>query len=353
MSTLIPPIQSVRDDMRRRGGVKPPRAPFGLTPGGGTQPGTLPARVAGAVGEQSRKAFADWERRKTKPQTSGVAAETQAQLGAIGYPAPVGEGGRPAPVGPEKQAAGAAEHTTASAVARERAPDAQPDVRAPEESTNTGAGGPRTLSLPEGRGSVTIHGDGPDPALQPGGFAYAGKMPARDRFASMPERGETEYGPESPTGGHSWTRTTPGRQRAQYEDVRYKREVQARQSQEDALIADLDARAAEASASMARSRELEEQPFAPEMAQAATAVGEQQARVRPEMMRTQAAMESFLRYRQVADAIDADPNLSPEEKDLRKREAEREAWMSIIAVQPSARKPREEFMFGAGTSEET
>lgn len=340
MSTLIPPMKSVRDDMKRRRGITPPRTPFGLTPGGGTQPGTLPARVAGAIGEQARSARADWERRQ--------------------------EGGRPAPVGPEKQKERAESHMAASATAREKAPDAQPVIRAPIRSTNTGAGGPTSEPAPwaEGtplteagepdverfgeQGSVTLHGrPGGDPALKRGGFAYAGKVAPRDRLASLPERGETEYGPESPTGGHSWTMTRPGRQRAQYEDARYKREVQARQSGEDAAIADLDARAAESAAAMARSEALEEQPFAPEMLQATQAVTEQRARVQPEMMRSRAAMEAFQTYQDIAGQIDADPNLSPEEKQARRREAEREAWMSIIAAQPSARRPREEFMFGS------
>jgi hypothetical protein len=60
-----------------------------------------------------------------------------------------------------------------------------------------------------------------------------------------------------------------------------------------------------------------------------------------------------MRFQMRAAQIDADPNLTPEQKAQARRQAEMEAWMSIIAVQPRARRPREEMFFGpTATAEE-
>ncbi len=316
---------------RRRGGVV----------------GAVKRGVVGAAGEAGR-------------QMAGGARVAGEIAGDVGEAASVQAGkagiylfGEPAPTGAAKAPAKAAEQAQATTAARSRAPEAQAGEYTPTTPTSTGGGGPspeaggRVVRLPGETGFAVVHERGADPATRPGGFAHPSARP-RDPLEDLPERGVTTYGPESVTGGHQWTRRTPGGQEARYERARYQRGVQARQAAEDAAISELDARAAAAAQQIARSRALEEQPFAPEMAEVAGAVGKERARAAPETRRMNLAMEAFMQYQSRAAQIDADPDLSPEEKMQAKRDAEREAWMSIIAVQPGARKPREEFTFGAG-----
>ncbi|MHC4789458.1 MAG: hypothetical protein ACYS8K_09700, partial [Planctomycetota bacterium] len=287
---------------------------------------------------------------------------------------------RAAPTGEEKAAQSAAEQAKATRAATTQAPGEQRGERTPTTPTSTGGGGPttaptapgepdeargpqvpkdlgpfdRVVKLPGEAGYAVVHEgpDGvgppaPDPATRPGGFAHPGARRERsfweeeeERIAALPERGETTRGPKrvSPggveLGGHEWTLRRPGRQEAAYEAARYRRGVQARQAAEDAAISELDARAAAAAASLSRSRALEEQPFAPEMAEVAGRVGAARAEAQPEMARQSAAQEAFMRFQMRAAQIDADPNLTPEQKAQARRQAEMEAWMSIIAVQP-------------------
>lgn len=267
-----------------------------------------------------------------------------------------------APTGAAKQATGAAEHAAAATAARTASPEAQPDPTPVTEPTSTGAGprlnaGDRVVSLPGEQGYAIVHARGADPATQPGGFAYSGGRPAPAAApgpdvpsfaAGVPaERlagGATmRRGPVSPTGGHSWTLRTPGAQESAYDTARYRRQVQARQAGEDEAIQGAEARAA-------RSAALTEQPFAPEMAAVAGKVGAERARQAPQMRSTSLAMEAFMRYQQRAAEIDAQPDLSDEEKRAAKMDAEREAWMSIIAVQPRARKPEENLLGGFGAT---
>ena len=156
----------------------------------------------------------------------------------------------------------------------------------------------------------------------------------------MAERATVTRGPRGATGGHQWTRRTPGAQEATYDKARYEMQVRGRQASEEAAVSEREAAAA-------RSGALTEHPMAPEMAEVAAAVGEQRARAQPEMMSMEAAQNAFDSYRRKAELIDADPNLTPEEKRAARRDAEREAWMAIIAVQPRARKPEEDMLYGA------
>ncbi len=281
----------------------------------------------------------------------------------------------PATTGQAKKAEGEATQAAAHQVARQRAPEGQPDVRAPAESTNSGAAGPRgtlaegTPTDPEtgevdptqfGRyGSVFVHrGKGPDPATQPGGFAHAGAS-EDERIAALPERGTTEYGPERrtatgvPLGGHEWTRRTPGRQEATYDQARYQQQVRGRQAGEEAGIQELGAREAAALAGISRSQELEEDPFAPEKAQVATAVGEQVAKARPEREAMELAMGLADQLQARMAEIRSDASLDDATREQMIQEAKDLFWSYLAGIRPRARKPREEFPILPPETEET
>ncbi len=148
-------------------------------------------------------------------------------------------------------------------------------------------------------GHVMVHSTGePDPATQPGGFAHPGSRTPRPgagtdspRFAQGAEVEELgggatiRRGPKAVTGGHEWTLATPSGQQATYETARYQQAVRGRQAEEDAELAKLDAAAAGAKAELVRSEALQEQPFAPEQAEMAGQIGEEQAKTQPEMAR--------------------------------------------------------------------
>jgi hypothetical protein len=246
----------------------------------------------------------------------------------------------PSPIGAEKKVKNEAEHAAASAMARRRHPEAQPDNVPVTEPTSSGAAGPRRITLEGGGGYADVPG-GPDPARGAGGFLR--DRPSQDRFAHLGERATVVRGPRGATGGNQWTLRTPGAQEAQIEDLRFRRELQARHSAEDAAISELDARAAAASAAMSRSRELEADPFAPEKAQVAAVVGEQQAKAQPALRGQEFAAEAVMRFQQFKSQVMQDPNISPEEKQRMISEAENETWMAIIAAQPRARRPQPTF----------
>jgi hypothetical protein len=293
---------------------------------------------------------------------------------------PHGEGmmpGMAAPRGAEKDAERAATRATADAAARAREPGAQPDNVPVTEPTSTGAGGPRQptmmdvkapwaagIPLTKGgqpdptkfraQGTMRLHPDpsGKDPALEPGGFAHpsaraAGGIRAdMERIEMLPEHGQVLYGPRGATGGHEWTLRKPGQQRAAYDAARYRREVQGRQASEDAAIAALDAQAAAAAADIERSKALEEQPFATEMAEVAGQVGAQRAKAQPRMQQQEMVTELFESYQQKKAQINADPNLDETQKAQHREEARQEFYMALAGLAGRDVTPREP-MFGA------
>jgi hypothetical protein len=289
--------------------------------------------------------------------------------------------GRPATTGQGKKAQTEAETAAAHQTAEARRPEAQRDNTPVTTPTNSGAAGPRdagvpgedlgpfdrVVSLPGEAGFAIVHAgpDGvgppaPDPATQPGGFAHpgaeradpTGRFAEEKRIAALPEHGTTEYGPRGATGGHSWTRRTPGRQEATYDDARYRREVQARQAAEDAAIGELDARAASALAEVSRSRELEQDPFAPEKAEVAAAVGEQMAKARPEREAMELAMGLADQMQERIAEINAMTDISEEERAQRVQEAKEMFWSYMAGIRPRARKPKPEYGVLGPESEE-
>jgi len=185
----------------------------------------------------------------------------------------------------------------------------------------------------------------------PGGFAHPSARGTREPGAAtgysaeaLPTEATVERGPAGATGGHSWTLRKPGEQVARYQRARYGREVAAREASEDAAIGGLEAQAAGSAAQIARSEALTEEPFAPERAQIAGRVGEAQAEARPEMNLQAMAIQLREEYGRRAAQIDADPNLTPEERASAKQEAQQEYWMILAGIRPTARKPREDLM---------
>lgn len=264
-------------------------------------------------------------------------------------------------------------HSTAAA----KRPEAQPDNTPVTTPTSSGASGPTRPSsmdvkapwaegipLTEAgepdverfgeQGKVTVHATpGGDPAFKPGGFAHPGARKAGyraaedERIAALPERGETTYGPESVTGGHSWTLRTPSRQEARYDASRYRRAVEARQSSEDAAISRMDAQAAAAAAGISRSKALEGDPFAPEKASVAEAVGEQRAKAQPRMRGMEMAGQLLTTYNQAKLAIQNDPTLDDATKAQRIDQAQREFYMAMTGIAGRDVSPRHEpSMFG-------
>jgi len=359
----VPPIEVAGQDyLRKKKRTEEGADPFGRS---GLQAGVESARRAGQrLDRRGRQAAAAGPGDPvpspmsaltgTPPAGSPAAlrregkqsVEELAQLKALGM-------SRPAPTGGAKRAANEAERDAAHGTAEAGAPEAQPDNAPVTEPTNSGASGPRVHTLPGEGGTLTVHGDGPDPAFQPGGFAHAGAKKAGYRAAedrrieAMPEKGETTYGPESVTGGHSWTLRKPGRQEARYDASRYRRAVEARQSSEDAAIGQMDAQAAAAAAGISRSKALEGDPFAPEKASVAEAVGEQRAKAQPRMRGMEMAGQLLTTYNEAKLAIQNDPTLDDAQKAQRIDQAQREFYMAMTGVAGRDVSPRHEpSMFG-------
>lgn len=211
-------------------------------------------------------------------------------------------------------------------------------------------------------GSAMVHSTGkPDLARQEGGFAGPGaRTPtAATGFSSepLPEKGTLTQGPRGATGGHAWTLRTPGAQEASYERARYGRAVQGRQATEEAELAELDAAAAQAGATRARSEALEEQPFAPEEAQISGRVGAERAKAQPEMARIAMAAElrqTFqVNLRGIEQAL-AEGKIDEEEADRLRRDQEKEYSLILAGVMPGFRVPKEDPLAGyrAGLGEE-
>jgi len=184
-------------------------------------------------------------------------------------------------------------------------------------------------------GSITVHSSAPDPATRPGGFAFRAPM--------GPREANTQFGPEATTGGHSWTLRTPSFQEQQYDAARYSRETRGRQSAEEAQISQLDAQAAEAAAQIARSRALEEQPFAPEQAAIAGRVTAEKAKAAPVQSRQAAAANMLQEYLGELDQIDTalqagkvDDAGATRARDL----AEKRYHNALLAIVPGFRLPK-------------
>jgi hypothetical protein len=277
----------------------------------------------------------------------------------------------PAATGSAKKAENDQAQSAAHAAARDRSPAGQPDNLPVRESTNTGAAGPRRtptsmdvkppwaegIPLTKGgqpdtarfgeHGSMTVHSrPGGDPALKPGGFAHPSAQ--RDPLDALPEEGRMSYGPESVGGGHNWTLRTPGRQAAKVQRAEYDRQIRARQAQDEATVSSLDAQAAAATADIARSKELEQQPFAPEMGEIAGKVGAERAKNLYRTQRNEMASGLLSTYNENKLRILNDPSIEEAEKERLIQRAQQEYYMALAGLVGRDVTPRETpMMFGS------
>jgi len=184
-------------------------------------------------------------------------------------------------------------------------------------------------------GHVSVLSAAPDPATRPGGFAF--RRPMGETEAS------TQYGPRTVGGGHAWTLRTPSSQEQRYDAARYSRETKARQAAEGADIARLDAEAAAAAASIARSRELEQQPFAPEQAAVAGRVTAERAKAAPVQSRQMAAatlLQDYLGDVDEVDQLEQGGKIDAPTASKMRDEAERRYHNGLLAFVPGFRLPK-------------
>jgi hypothetical protein len=239
---------------------------------------------------------------------------------------PMAPSAPPAPSGGETRKA--ADDAAARAALKTYDPNKTPNAAPPGQGAEPR---PETGKF----GSMTVLSNAPDPATRPGGFAFRKPM--------GPQEASTEFGPSATTGGHAWTLRTPGAQERQYEDARYSRETKMRQSGEEAEMAKLDAQAAEAAASIARSQELEADPFAPEKAQIAGRVRSEQIKAAPVQSRQAAAGMMLQEYMGTLDSIDEaeqSGKLDAAGAEQARTIAEKRYHNALLAIVPNFRIPK-------------